>query len=70
MPEHQQLKPINVSVYDAAYLMGISHFTVRAWCRSGKMAYRKLGTRLMIPQTEIERILSESLRDRKTEAVA
>jgi len=65
-----QLDSINVSVKDAASLLGVSHFMVRAWCRSGKMTHRKIGTRLLIPREEVERILRESLRPRNQSATS
>lgn len=66
----EQTNPLVVSVYEAARLLGLSEFTIRAWRRSKTIAYHKLGTRLMIPRAEIDRILIESRCERKADGVA
>lgn len=48
---------------------GLSPWTIRRWAYTGKIASHKLGTRLMIPQSEIDRLITESERPR-LEAVA
>jgi excisionase family DNA binding protein len=51
-----------VSVAAAADRLGLSIWTLRAWCYAGKFASCKLGGRLLIPESEIERAITESLR--------
>jgi excisionase family DNA binding protein len=60
--------PLLVSLSEAARLLGLSPFTVRDWCLSKKIASHKVFGRRMISRTEINRILSESLRPRQEEA--
>ena len=43
---------------------GLSPWTLRRWAYDGKIASHKLGTRLMIPQSELDRLISESFRPR------
>ncbi len=72
----EKMKAQSVSNYDkkihsvshAGEMLGLSPWTIRQWCYSGKIASHKLGTRLMVPHSEIERVLSESLRPRLQEA--
>ena len=56
------------SVNNAGEQLGLSHWTIREWCYRGKLASHKIGTRLMVPQSEIDRIITESLRPRLAEA--
>ena len=51
-----------LSVKDAKAFTGISDWTWREWADSGKCASVKLGSRLLIPVSEIHRLLSEGLR--------
>ena len=59
-----------LGVVEAADELGLSHWTLRAWAYSGRIASNKLGTRLMIPRTEIDRIVAESERPRLDPAAA
>ena len=49
-------------VVDAENLTGVSRWTWRRWAYDGKIASVKLGKRLVIPATEIERLVSENTR--------
>jgi excisionase family DNA binding protein len=51
-----------VSVAAAADRLGLSVWTLRNWAYAGKLASCKLGGRLLIPESEIERAITESLR--------
>jgi len=51
-----------VSVAEAAGRLGLSIWTLRNWAYAGKVASCKLGSRLLIPESEIERLISESMR--------
>jgi|SRR6185437_6695547 len=50
------------SVKEAKALTGISDWTWRGWANTGVCASIKLGNRLLIPVSEIHRLLSEGLR--------
>jgi len=56
-----------VSIKDAAAILAISPWTVRAWVTQGKMSSAKLGTRRLIPESEIDRLLSEAIVQRRGE---
>lgn len=58
----QQVMQRVFSVKDFARVLGVSVWTARAWAYSGRVASHKLGSRLMIPATEVDRILAETLR--------
>jgi excisionase family DNA binding protein len=49
-----------ISVSKAAEIMGISPWTVRAWIAQGKLGSAKLGSRRLIPESEIERLIGEA----------
>lgn len=54
-----------VSIKDAAAILAISPWTVRAWVTQGKITSAKLGTRRLIPESEINRLLAESITQRR-----
>lgn len=54
-----------VSIKDAAEILAISPWTVRAWVTQGKISSAKLGARRLIPESEINRLLSEALVQRR-----
>ncbi len=56
--------PLLLSVYKAGEMLGLSPWTIRQWCYTGKIASYKIGTRLMVSQDSINEVLSESLRPR------
>lgn len=56
--------PKLISVQGAAAALGISVWTVRAWCYCGRISSHKLGKRLMVAQDELNRILAETERPR------
>jgi len=51
-----------LSVKDFAALLGLSVWTVRGWAYKGRVASVKLGVRMMIPTTELDRLTTENLR--------
>ncbi len=51
-----------VGVDVAGEQTGLSPWTWRRWAYEGKVASIKVGSRLLIPRSEIERVLSEGLR--------
>jgi hypothetical protein len=58
VPSSQRL----LSIKDFAASIGISVWTVRGWAYRGRIASVKLGARLMIPTTELDRLIEENLR--------
>ena len=50
------------SIDEAADLLGLSPCTIRNWAYAGKIASHKIGRRLLVSQTSIDQVLSESLR--------
>jgi excisionase family DNA binding protein len=54
-----------ISIKDAAEILAISPWTVRAWVTQGKLCSAKLGTRRLIPESEINRLLAESIIQRR-----
>jgi excisionase family DNA binding protein len=47
-------------VEEAADMLRISHWTLRDWCKAGKVAHHRIGRKLMIQRGEIDKIISES----------
>jgi hypothetical protein len=56
--------PAFMGVIEAEVLSGISRWTWRAYCYKGTIESTKVGQRLLIPVSEITRILSEGRRPR------
>jgi len=54
-----------VSIKAAAEILAISPWTVRAWVTQGKISSAKLGARRLIPESEINRLLSEAMVQRR-----
>jgi len=54
-----------VNIKDAAEILAISPWTIRAWIAAGKISSAKLGARRLIPESEINRLLAESLTQRR-----
>jgi excisionase family DNA binding protein len=51
-----------LSVEDTASLLSISTWTVRAWVRSGRLSSVKLGARVLLPASEIQRVIDGARR--------
>jgi excisionase family DNA binding protein len=58
-----------LSVADAEDITGISRWTWRRMAYDGRVSSAKVGSRLLIPAAEIDRIVQEGMRPRLTEAV-
>lgn len=54
-----------VGVKRAAAMSDLSTWTWRRWAYTGKVASIKAGTRLLIPLSEVHRVLKEGLRPRR-----
>jgi excisionase family DNA binding protein len=53
------------SIEEAAELLAISAWTVRKWISVKKISSCKLGSRRVVPASEIKRLLDESLIERE-----
>lgn len=53
------------SIEQAAELLALSSWTIRKWIQQKRIATCKLGTRRVVPASEITRILSESRIERE-----
>jgi excisionase family DNA binding protein len=51
------------TVREAADLLKVSHFTIRSWIYSGKLIPAKLGSRVLLTQSELERFVAEGYRN-------
>jgi len=60
--------PLLLSVYKAGEMLGLSPWTIRQWCYTGRITSYKIGTRLMVSQDSIDQLLSESMRPRLRDA--
>lgn len=49
------------SFIEAKKLLGISDWTLRKWAADGKIRTCKLGSRRLIPLSEIERLIASSM---------
>ncbi len=62
MAEIEPMAQRLISIKDWARIMGISVWTARQWAYSGKIASHKLGTKLSIPVSELDRICDATVR--------
>ena len=53
------MRPLK-SVGEAAELFGISRWTVRSYIRDGKLKPVRLGRRVLVEETELERFVAEN----------
>jgi hypothetical protein len=60
----ESVQPEYVSVDQAEILTGVSKWTWRAYAYKGTVESCKVGARLLIPITEIRRVISEGRRPR------
>jgi len=58
------VEPLYVSVMDAEKITSVSRWTWRHYCYQGLLDYCKVGGRLLIPLTELQRLLEEGTRFR------
>jgi excisionase family DNA binding protein len=49
------------SIEIAAERLGVSPWTIRAWAANGRMKSVKLGSRRMIPESEILRVMADGI---------
>jgi excisionase family DNA binding protein len=62
MPTIEPLQQRLLPVKEWARVMGISVWTARQWAYSGKIASHKLGVKLAIPASELDRVCAATAR--------
>jgi excisionase family DNA binding protein len=50
-------------IKDAAASLGISHWTLRAYIRTGRIKAIRIGRRLLLEASEIQRLLEQGRKD-------
>ena len=50
-----------ISIEKTADVLGISPWTVRAWITQGKLGSAKLGSRRLVPESEIQNIITDAI---------
>ncbi len=55
------VQPLLLGVKDAAKTLGISPFTVRSWIYRGSLKTVNIGSRVLIPATELQRVAEHGL---------
>ena len=60
VPKLDELLPIKIF----SERLGISIWTGRGYCYSGKVSSVKLGAKLLVPASEVSRLISENFRPR------
>lgn len=63
-----RVEPELLPVKNFAARLGISIWTARGWCYRGTVASVKIGSKLLVPVGEIDRIISENMRPRLQDA--
>lgn len=62
------MERISVGIDEAAQLVGLSKYTIRAYERKGLIKATRIGKRVLIPAAELERIVMEGVQPAKTGA--
>jgi predicted site-specific integrase-resolvase len=58
------VRPELLPVKSFAARLGVSVWTARGWCYRGTVASVKIGSKLLVPIGEVERIIGENMRPR------
>jgi excisionase family DNA binding protein len=53
-------RPISVSIARAASLVGLSKWTIRDYCRSGRIPVARFGKRVLIPMSALEKFVRDA----------
>jgi hypothetical protein len=59
-----EVKPVLMPIKNFAATMGVSIWTARGWAYEGKISSCKISRSLLIPATEVTRLVNENLRPR------
>ena len=54
------------SIDKAAERLDVSPYTIRAWIRQGLLASVKLGTRRLVSESEIQRVIQQGIKSTNT----
>jgi excisionase family DNA binding protein len=58
-----------LTITDAADQLGVSSFTVRSWLRQRRLAYHRVGRRIVLDQADVDAFLQDCrIEARKTAA--
>jgi excisionase family DNA binding protein len=49
-----------ISIEKAADVLGVSPWTIRAWITQGKLGSAKLGSRRLLPESEIQKLIADA----------
>lgn len=50
-----------ISIEKTAEVLGVSPWTVRAWINQGKLGSAKLGSRRLVPESEIQSLITDAI---------
>ena len=64
---HVTVVDTKLSVSEAASLLGVSPFTLRAWVRERRIPFYRLGRRIVFSRTELAEFLSAARVPMRTE---
>jgi hypothetical protein len=59
-----EVKAELLPVKNFAARLGVSVWTARGWCYRGTVASVKIGSKLLVPVGEVDRVISENIRPR------
>ena len=68
MTNANEVKPQLLPIKYFAARLGVSVWTARGWCYKGTVASVKIGSKLLVPVGEVERIIAENMRPRLQDA--
>jgi excisionase family DNA binding protein len=54
------MQQLLVGIKDAAASLGLSHWTLRAWIREGRLAAVRMGRRVLIEPSELARLIEQA----------
>jgi excisionase family DNA binding protein len=62
------MEPLAVNVHEAARLLSLSHYTIRAYIKNGRIASIRIGRRVLIEPREIARLIEKGRTPHSTAA--
>ncbi len=63
-------QPVMITMAEAADLLGLSRSTIRTLCDRGEIASVRLGDRILVVRTEIERLVAEAMEQQQARRAA
>ena len=61
LAQGENMEPLVVDVREAARLLSISPYTIRAYIRTGRIHALKCGTRVIVPMEEVRRVVRDGI---------